>query len=101
MTALLKTEAELRSAVASRLYGDVQRLLVLYGSETRAHIRSLPAGSQELLDAQRRVQEMLDWTNRMIRAGRESIALELRRLPRVQRYLQAPPAPASNWQVEG
>ena len=101
MTTLPNTEAELRNAVATRLYGEVQRLLVSYCTAARAQIRCLPPGSQERLEAQKAVQEVLNWTNRMLRAGRESIALELRRLPRVQRYLQAPPATTSSWNVEG
>jgi len=101
MTLLRKIEAELRTAVESRQYPEVERLVVAYCEAACTYVRSLSPGGPEIREAQQAIQEVLEWTSRMLQAGRESIALELSRLPRVKRYLQSPPAGASGWHVEG
>ena len=101
MTSLAKTEWELRRAVESKRYGDVERLAVDYGNLARATLSALPPGSPEMQETQIAVQQMLAWANWMLQAGRESIALELNRLPRVKRYLQTPAADRTNWRAEG
>jgi hypothetical protein len=101
MTDLDKIEAELRSAVESRRYREVERLVVEYCGEARGYFRSLAPGDLEAPKTQRAIQELLEWTKRMLQAGRESIVLELSRLPRVKRYLQDPPTCRSSWHVEG
>jgi hypothetical protein len=101
MTTLEKLEAELRGAVESRRYREVERLVVAYCEAVRMSIRSLAPGDPAVRETQKTVQEVLEWTSRMLQAGRESIALELNRLPRVKRYLQPPPPAPSGWHVEG
>jgi hypothetical protein len=101
MKPLEQIEMELRSAVESRRYREVERLVVAYCEAARTYVGSLAPGGPELPEAQKAVQEVLEWTSRMLLAGRASIALELNRLPRVQRYLQTPPAGGRSWHVEG
>jgi hypothetical protein len=101
MKPLEKLEAQLRTAVESRQYHDVERFLVEYCESARAHVRSLAPSDPALREAEKTIYQLLQWTARMLQAGRESIALELNRLPRLQRYLQTPPAAPSNWHVEG
>ena len=101
MTTLDQIEAELRIAVESRQYRQVDRLVVAYCEAARTYVNSLTAGCAEVLEAQKAVQAVLEWTIRMLQASRESIVLDLGRLPRVKRYLQNPTADGNNWQVEG
>jgi len=98
---LKKMEAELRAAVESRRYREVERLLVAYCESARTYVLSLAPGNAEVREAEKSIQSVLAWTGRMLQAGRESIALELSRLPRVKRYLQSPPAGGSSWHIEG
>jgi hypothetical protein len=100
MVPLEKIEAELRRAVESRQYREVERLVVAYCEAACAHVSSLQPGP-ELQEGQKAVQAVLEWTGQMLKVGRESIALELNRLPRVKRYLQTPPTGGSSWHVEG
>ena len=100
MTPLKRVEAELRCAVESRQYLEVERLVVTYCEAARAHITSLAPGSAEAREAQKAIRQALEWTTRMLQAGRESIALDLSRLPRVKRYLQTAPPRGSSCQVE-
>ncbi|HEV3331713.1 MAG TPA: hypothetical protein VG096_12065 [Bryobacteraceae bacterium] len=102
MTSLEKLQAELRRAVESRQYREAERLVVTYCEAVRTHVSSLLVGSPEVLQTQTTVEAVLQWTGRMLQAGRESIVLDLSRLPRVKRYLQTPPPQAeSSWRVEG
>jgi hypothetical protein len=101
MNSLEKLEGELRTAVESRRYREVERLVVEYCDAARAYLRSLAPGDPVVLETQKSVANMLEWTSRMLQAGRESIALELSRLPRVKRYLQTPPEYGRSWHVEG
>ena len=79
----------------------MERLLVVYCEAARARFQSLAPSDPEAREIQKAVEQLLEWTGRMLRAGRESIALELSRLPRVKHYLQTPPVAASSWHVEG
>jgi len=101
MMPLEHIEEELRKAVQSRRYREVERLLVVYCDAARARFQSLAPSDPGAREIQRAVEQLLEWTGRMLRAGRESIALELNRLPRVKHYLQTPPVPVSTWHVEG
>jgi hypothetical protein len=101
MAPLEKLEGELRTAVESRRYREVERLVVEYCEAARTYVGSLAPEDPRVRAAQTSIQEVLEWTSRMLLAGRASIALELNRLPRVQRYLQTPPAGGSSWHVEG
>lgn len=100
MTPLGEIEAELRSAVESRQHRQVERLVVAYCEAARTYVSGLAPDDPGMREAQKAVQEVLEWTRRMLQTSRESIALDLSRLPRVKRYLQTPPADASSWQVE-
>ena len=101
MTTLQTLEDQLRSAVESRQFVEVERLVVEYANAARGHMASLTPGSTEAREAQAAIQGTLEWSQRMVQAGRESIALELNRLPRVKRYLQMPPGNGSPFRIEG
>jgi hypothetical protein len=101
MDSLEKLAGELRTAVESRRYREVERLVVGYCDAARVYLRSLAPGDPAVLETQKSISRMLEWTSRMLQAGRESIALDLSRLPRVKRYLQTPPAAGRSWHVEG
>ncbi|HUI79907.1 MAG TPA: hypothetical protein VLY24_18400 [Bryobacteraceae bacterium] len=101
MTPLETLEARLRSAAESRQYREVEQLVVEYCKAARSYLISLAPASVAAQEAQRKVHHTLEWTCRMVQAGRESIVLELNRLPRVKRYLQRPPVNGNSWHVEG
>jgi hypothetical protein len=101
MTRLEELEAELRSVVESRRYLEVERLVVAYCEAARSYVGTLAPGDLTIHETGRAIQGVLEWTSRMLQAGRESIALDLSRLPRVKRYLQTPPDGGSGLQVEG
>ena len=100
MSPLKKIEVQLRTAVESKQYLEVQRLVVAYCAEARNYAIARTPGDPEVQETLKAVHETLEWTRRMLQSGRESIALDLSRLPRVKRYLQTPPAAGSGWHVE-
>lgn len=100
MLPLTKIEAQLRTAVESRQYPAVARLVVVYCEAARNYVGALAPGDPEVHETLKAVNEMLEWTRQMLQSGRESIALDLSRLPRVRRYLQTPPTAGSGWHVE-
>ncbi len=100
MLPLTNIQVQLRTAVESRQYLEVQRLVVAYCSEARNYTGTLAPGDPEVHETLKAVNEMLEWTRQMLQSGRESIALDLSRLPRVRRYLQTPPAAGGGWHVE-
>ena len=101
MAPMEKLEAQLRSAVESRRYREVEQLIVAYCEAARTYVRSLLPEDPKFRETQTAIQQVLEWTSQMLLAGRASIALELNRLPRVSRYLQTPPVSGSSWHVEG
>jgi hypothetical protein len=44
--------------------------------------------------------DVLGWTRTMVQTGRESVVLQLRRLPKVKRYINLPEGQPGGLQVE-
>jgi hypothetical protein len=89
---LTSLERELRRAVQSQQYAEVQRLVLAFCESAEAYAKALPPGDAKLGEIEGMTRELLQWTRSMVKSGRESIALELRQIPRVKRYLPTPAA---------
>lgn len=86
-------EKELRGAVQTQRYTEVQRLVLAFCEAAEAHARALPPGDPKIGEIAALTHEVLGWTRTMVRAGRASIVLQLRQIPNVKRYLGVPTAP--------
>ena len=90
---LTSIERELRRAVEIQHYGEVQRLVLSFCEAAEAHARALPPGDPRLDAIASMTGELLEWTRCMVKSARESVVMQLRQIPKVQRYLHTP-APA-------
>ena len=90
---LSRIEEALRVAVESQRYAEVQRLVLEFCAAAEAHARSLPPGDPRIREIAALTQEVLEWTRSMVKSARESLAQQLRLIPKVRRYIPAPAAP--------
>jgi len=97
---LARIEEDLRIAVESQRYEDVQRLAVLFCQSATGHVRELPPRGPEVKVIADRVQEVLHWTILMARTARASYAAELRRVVMLNKYLHHVGATPANMQVD-
>jgi hypothetical protein len=93
-------ERELRRAVESQQYAEVQRLVLSFCELAEAHARTLPPGDPGLGEIAGMTQELLQWTRCMVKTSRESLSLQLRQIPRVKRYIPAPAAAPALMRVD-
>ena len=84
---LSKIEKELRRAVESQQFPEVQLLVVSFCEAVEAHVRALPAGDPSIPAVASMVDEVLQWTRSMLYAARESFAAQLREIPKINEYL--------------
>ncbi|HJT89787.1 MAG TPA: hypothetical protein VJ732_18080 [Bryobacteraceae bacterium] len=83
-------ERDLRRAAETQRYDEVRRLVLSFCAAVETHVRSLPAGDPRIPEIAQMSGEVLQWTRAMVQSGRESLAAQLRQLPKVKRYLPAP-----------
>ena len=84
---LSRIEQELRRAVEGRQYAEIQRLVLAFCEAAEAHARALPPADPRIGEIAGMTQEVLLWTRTMVQSARESVALQLRQIPKVQRYI--------------
>jgi len=80
-------ELELRRAVLSQSYSEVQRLAISFCESVEAHVRALAPGDPSLPEIAAMVQEVLEWSSSMVRSDREIFAFQLNMIPKVKPYL--------------
>ena len=88
LRSLSEIEADLRRAVLSQSYSELQRLIMLFCEAVEAHVRALAPDDASIPEICSMVQETLQWTSSMVRLDRETLALQLKLIPRVKPYLQ-------------
>jgi hypothetical protein len=81
-------KVELRRAVLSESYSEVQRLTMLFCEAVETYVRTLAPGDPSIPEIGAMVQETLQWTSSMVQSGRETLALQLTLIPKVKPYLQ-------------
>ena len=88
MTEQLSTiERELRRAVESQRFAEVQRLVLSFCQAVEAYVRTLPPGDPRIQEIIGMTQEVLQWSRTMVQSARESLVLQLRQIPKVKQYL--------------
>lgn len=97
---LIGIEKQLRRAVETQHYEEIQRLVLSFCEAAEASARALPAGDPRIGEIAAMTQKVLGWTRTMVQTSRESLVLQLRRLPKVKRYLGVPTGQASGLRVE-
>jgi len=80
-------EKQLRRAVETQRYEEIQRLVLEFCEAAEASARALPAGDPRIGEVAEMTQKVLSWTRTMVQTGRESLVLQLRQMPKVKRYL--------------
>jgi hypothetical protein len=83
-----KVKMELRNAVLSESYSEVQRLTVLFCEAVEAYVRALPPGDPGILEIGAMVEETLQWASSIVSSERDALALQLKLIPKVKPYLQ-------------
>jgi hypothetical protein len=97
---LSRIEKELRRAVETQQYAEVQRLVLSFCEAAEAHARALPPGDARIGEIASLTQEVLQWTKTMVQAGRACLVLQLRQIPRVQRYIPVAVAPQATLRLD-
>ena len=87
---LSRIEKALRRAVETQRYAEVQRLVLEFCEAAEAHARALPPGDPRIGEIAGITREVLQWTRTMVQSARESLASQLRLIPKVKRYIPAP-----------
>jgi len=87
---LSRIQRELRAAVETQHYAEIQRLVLSFCEAAEAHARSLPNGDPRVAEIAALTQEVLQWTHTMVQAGRSCLVLQLRQIPKVKQYVRAP-----------
>jgi len=90
---LSRIEKALRCAVEKQRYAEVQRLVLEFCAAAESHARSLPPGDPRIGEIAELTREVLQWTRTMVRSARESLAQQLRMIPKVKRYIPTPAVP--------
>ncbi|MBZ5575421.1 MAG: hypothetical protein LAP40_02545 [Acidobacteriia bacterium] len=98
--ALSRIEKELRRAVENQRYAEVQRLVLSFCEAAEAHARALPPADLRIGEIAAMTQEVLLWTRTMVQSARESVVLQLRQIPRAQRYIPALTAIPANLRLD-
>ena len=93
-------KVELRRAVLSESYSEVQRLTMLFCEAVETHVRTLAPGDPSIPEIGAMVQETLQWASSMVRSGRETLALQLTLIPKVKPYLQIVSFPPATLQCD-
>ena len=97
---LSEIKVELRHAVLSESYSEVQRLTVLFCEAVETYVRTLAPGDPSIPEIGAMVQETLQWASSMVRSGRETLALQLTLIPKVKPYLQIVSFPPATLQCD-
>lgn len=90
---------ELRRAVETLQYAEVQRQVLAFCEAAEAHARALPPGDPRIGEIAAITQELLQWTRTMVQASRAVIVLQLRQLGQVKRYIPVPAAPEATMRL--
>ena len=85
-------ERELRRAVESRHFAEIQRLVCSFCEAAEAHIKALPPGDPRIQEIGNMTLELFQWCRTMVQSARECLVLELRQIPKVKRYIPIPAA---------
>jgi hypothetical protein len=93
-------EKELRRAVETQQYAEVQRLVLAFCEAAETHARALPPGDARIGEIASLTQEVLQWTRTMVQAGRACLVLQLRQIPQVKRYIPIPAAPQATLRLD-
>ena len=93
--ALAKIEADLRQAVACRLFAQTGRLISAFCSAAAAEAKALPVGDPERRRIVAHVHEALEWTHCMLSTARSAQAAEIQRLALLDGYLRRRSEPTS------
>ncbi len=80
-------EVQLRRAVLAQSYAEVQRLVRLFCEAVEAHVRALAPGDPSIPQIAEMAQEVLAWCTSAVRADRDSLASQLKLIPKVKPYL--------------
>ena len=80
-------EKQLRCAVETQRYEEIQSLVLSFCEAAEASARSLPPWDPRIAEIAHMTQSVLKWTRTMVQARRESLILQLRQMPKVKRYL--------------
>ena len=93
MTAKLTSlERELRRAVETQQYADVQRLVLSFCQAAETYARALPPADPRIQQIADLTFELLQWCRTMVKSARECVVLQLREIPKVKRYIPPPTA---------
>jgi hypothetical protein len=86
-TRLATLSDELRRAAGRRAYAEVERLAVTVGTAAAEEARALPPADPGIREIAAWLNELFDRTEILLRIGRASQAVELRRITFLRRYL--------------
>ena|SRR5690242_8601774 len=83
-------ERELRRAVETQQYAEVQRLVLSFCQAAETYARGLPPADPRIREIGDLTLEMLQWCRTMVQCSRECLVLELRQIPKVKQYIPPP-----------
>ena len=84
---LSRAEQDLRRAVEGQRYAEVQRRILEFCRAAEMHARALPPADPSIAEIAGMTQNVLQWTRTMLKSSRASLALQLRQIPKVKRYV--------------
>ncbi|HLK49920.1 MAG TPA: hypothetical protein VKT49_17375 [Bryobacteraceae bacterium] len=87
---LSRIQKELRAAVETQRYEEIQRQVLAFCEAAEGHARALPPGDPRVGEIAALTQEVLEWTRTMVQAGRACLILQLRQIPKVKQYVPGP-----------
>lgn len=96
---LSRIAKELRRAVETLQYEEVQRRVLAFCEAAEAQARALPPGDSRIGEIATMTQELLQWTHTMVQASRAVIVLQLRQLGQVKRYIPVPTTPEATMRL--
>lgn len=97
---LTAIERELRRAVEAQQYVEVQRLVLSFCQAAESHARALPPADGRLEEIAGMTLELLQWCRNMVQSARAGVVLQLREIPKVQRYIPAPASVPASWHLD-
>ena len=98
---LAKIEEDLRRTVGYRLFPEAGRLIIDFCSTAAEEMNRFPAGHPERRGLVLYVEEVLDWTQRMLSAARAYQVAEIHRLSLLDRYLRDRPTGLTSLRLDG